>query len=72
LAESTGSASAKLFFSALYYFLPNFSFFMFITNAAHGALPDFKYLAGAAVYSAVYVCILLACSSFIFSRRNFK
>jgi ABC-type transport system involved in multi-copper enzyme maturation permease subunit len=72
IAESLGSNGAKLFFNALYYFLPNLSFFMFITNAAHGQQPTFTYLVSAAGYAIVYVCILLVCSSFIFSRRNFK
>lgn len=72
IAASLAPGGAKLFFDALYYFLPNLSFFMFITNAAHGRLPSFTYLISAAFYSIIYVCILLACSSFIFARRNFK
>lgn len=72
IAESMGSAGAQLFFNALYYFLPNLSFFMFITNAAHGQLPSFAYLIQAFVYALIYVCVLLACASYIFGRRNFK
>lgn len=72
IAESLGSAGAKLFFNALYYFLPNLSYFAFITNAAHGKLPDANHFFSAAAYAVVYVSVLLAISSFVFSRRNFK
>jgi Cu-processing system permease protein len=72
LAETTGSAGAKLFFNALYYFLPNLSFFSFITNAAHGQIPPLTYILTAAAYAAVYVCVLLAVATFVFGQRNFK
>lgn len=72
IAESLGSGAARLFFNGLYYFLPNLSFFMSITNAAHGEFPNFTYIATAAFYSVIYVFVLLFCSSFIFGRRNFK
>ncbi|MGI8493782.1 MAG: ABC transporter permease [Pyrinomonadaceae bacterium] len=72
IAESLGSAGAKIFFNALYYFLPNLSYFAFTTNAAHGMIPGMNYLFSAVVYAAVYVSVLLAISTFIFSRRNFK
>ena len=72
IAQSTGSGSIKVFFNALYYFLPNLSFFSFITNAAHGEMPAFSYLAMALGYALTYVFILLTLASFIFGRRNFK
>jgi ABC-type transport system involved in multi-copper enzyme maturation permease subunit len=72
IAASMASGGAKVFFNALYYFLPNLSFFMFITNAAHGRLPAFGYFIQAFAYALIYVCILLVCSSYIFGRRNFK
>ncbi|MGI8467296.1 MAG: ABC transporter permease [Pyrinomonadaceae bacterium] len=72
IAGSIGSTSAKFFFHALYYFLPNLSFFSFITGAAHGQTPDFVYLATAFGYALIYVVILLSIASFIFGRRNFK
>jgi ABC-type transport system involved in multi-copper enzyme maturation permease subunit len=72
LAESLGSKSAQLFFNGLYYFLPNLSFFSFITGASHGRIPNFTYMVQAACYAVVYACILLAGASFIFGRRNFK
>jgi Cu-processing system permease protein len=71
-ASALGSQTAKTFFELLYYVLPNFSNFTFITPAANGKLPgmDFAFAAGA--YSIVYVVILLAASTLIFNRRNFK
>lgn len=72
IADSMGSGGAKIFFNALYYFLPNLSFFSFITNAAHGQIPALSYILTAAAYAAIYVCILLVVSSIIFGRRNFK
>lgn len=72
IAESLGSASAKIFFGGLYYFLPNLSFFAFITNAAHGEIPQFGYLATAFGYALIYVVVLLTAATFIFGRRNFK
>jgi ABC-type transport system involved in multi-copper enzyme maturation permease subunit len=72
IAESLGSASAKFFFNALYYFLPNLSFFSFITNAAHGLMPHFNHILWAFFYVIIYVAVLLSVATFIFSRRNFK
>jgi ABC-type transport system involved in multi-copper enzyme maturation permease subunit len=71
-AERIGSPAAKMFFGAIYYLLPNLSFFTFRTNAAYGETPSAAIVGGAAVYALVYVCILLAATILIFSRRNFK
>lgn len=71
-AENIGSASARIFFAALYYILPNLSFFSFITNAAHGDRAPADLLGGAFLYAAVYSSVLLAITILIFSRRNFK
>jgi ABC-type transport system involved in multi-copper enzyme maturation permease subunit len=71
-AQNLGSQSAKLFFDAVYYLLPNLSFFTFRTNAAHGDTPPAAMLGGAVLYALVYVCITLAATIVIFSRRNFK
>ena len=71
-AENLGSNSAKLFFNFLYYFLPNLSFYSFITNAAHGDTPPASMFGGASLYAIVYISILLAITVLIFSRRNFK
>lgn len=69
---ATGSNGAKIFFTGLYYFLPNLSFFSFITNAAHGQIPTAAYLLTAFGYALIYVVILLSIAAFIFGRRNFK
>ncbi len=71
-ADNIGSNSAKLFFNFLYYFLPNLSFYSFITNAAHGDAPPASMFGGAFLYAIVYISILLAATILIFSRRNFK
>lgn len=71
-AENLGSNSAKMFFNFLYYFLPNLSFYSFITNAAHGDVPPASVFGGAFLYAVVYISILLAATILIFSRRNFK
>lgn len=71
-AASLGSASARRFFDAIYYLLPNLSFFSFATNAAHGDAPPARMLAGATAYAAAYTSVLLAIAFLIFRRRNFK
>ena len=72
LAENLGSKFAKLFFGAIYYLLPNLSYFSFITNAAHGDAPPAALLGGATAYALVFIIILQAAAILIFSRRNFK
>lgn len=72
IAESLGSAGAQMFFNALYYFLPNLSFFSVTTSAANGQTPSAFYIVSAAFYTLIYICVLLALSAFVFSRRNFK
>lgn len=71
-AENLGSNSAKVFFSVIYYLLPNLSFFSFITNSAHGDFPPFSIIGYALLYALVYCAILLLITIVIFSRRNFK
>jgi ABC-type transport system involved in multi-copper enzyme maturation permease subunit len=72
LAVSTGATPARLFFTALYYALPNLSNYSYITPAAHGELPSAGFAGMVIVYAIIYVFILLAVATFIFSRRNFK
>ncbi len=72
LAGSTGTTSARWFFNALYYLLPNFSNYSFITPAAHGQTPALANIAAAIIYAALYITILLATATLIFNRRNFK
>lgn len=72
LAEGLGSNAARVFFSVIYYVLPNLAHFTFRTEAANGLLPSGAMLTGTAAYSIVYVTVLLAIAIAIFSRRNFK
>ena len=71
-AGNLGSVGAKFFFNAIYYLLPNLSFFSFVTNAAHGGVPNAPMLGGAILYAGFYIVILLAATILIFSHRNFK
>jgi ABC-type transport system involved in multi-copper enzyme maturation permease subunit len=71
-AENLGSDAAKIFFNFLYYFFPNLSHYGFITNAAHGDIPNFNVIGSAFLYALVYISILIAAAILIFSRRNFK
>ncbi len=72
LAESIGSYTARLFFSALYFLLPNFSNHAFITPAGHGALPSLELVGHVTLYTMLYVAVLLCAATLIFKRRNFK
>ena len=72
LAAGLGSQSAKYFFEAIYYLLPNLSLFTFVTNAAHGEAPPVSMLAGSILYAIFFDAILIAAATLIFSRRNFK
>jgi ABC-type transport system involved in multi-copper enzyme maturation permease subunit len=71
-AASVGTTSAQLFFTALYYLLPNLSNYSYITPAGHGQTPPPALAAGALLYALIYIIILLAASTLIFNRRNFK
>jgi ABC-type transport system involved in multi-copper enzyme maturation permease subunit len=71
-AERLESSTAKLFFTALYYLLPNLSHFNFITPAGHGSKPPAAMVGGGLLYAVVYSSVLLAVATLIFNRRNFK
>lgn len=71
-AASTGTASARWLFGALYYLLPNLANYSFITPAAHGQKPGVSLLLAGFAYAVVYITILLAAATLIFNRRNFK
>ena len=71
-AANLGSRFTLFFFDALYHLLPNFSYFSFRTNAAHGDIPPLNLLGGAFLYAIIYIVILLTITILIFSRRNFK
>jgi len=71
-AASLGTASARVFFGALYYILPNLANYSFIKPAAHGVVPDAQTLLASLAYAVAYITVLLAAATLIFSRRNFK
>ncbi len=71
LAATAGGA-ARVLFGALYYLLPNFSHFAYITDASHGRAPSSADFAAAVLYAVAYVAALLAASALVFRRRNFK
>jgi ABC-type transport system involved in multi-copper enzyme maturation permease subunit len=72
LAVSLGSNSARWLFTGLYYLLPNLANYSFITPAAHGQAPSAGLVLLTALYSVVYITVILAAATLIFSRRNFK
>lgn len=72
LANSMGSTAPRWLFGALYYLLPNLANYSFITPAAHGRTPPAGFLLTAVLYAFVYIAIVLAASTLIFSKRNFK
>jgi len=59
-------------FTALYYLLPNLTNYSFITPAAHGRAPSLSFVFAAGLYGLVYIAVVLAAATLIFSRRNFK
>ena len=72
LAVSLGSTSARWVFTGLYYLLPNLANYSFITPAAHGRTPPAGFVLATASYGLVYITVILAAATLIFSRRNFK
>jgi ABC-type transport system involved in multi-copper enzyme maturation permease subunit len=72
LSASLGSTAARWLFEGLYYLLPNFSNYSMITPAAHGQAPPVSLVIGSTVYALVYIAVVLATATLIFSRRNFK
>ena len=72
LANSMGSKTAVIFFTTIYYLLPNLSHFSLITETANGITAPLEMIGGAVLYAVVYDIILLTITVVIFSRRNFK
>ena len=72
LAASLGSTGARWLFTGLYYLLPNLSNYSFITPAAHGRAPSPGFVFATALYAFVYIAVILAAATLVFSRRNFK
>jgi ABC-type transport system involved in multi-copper enzyme maturation permease subunit len=72
LASSMGTGGARLLFGAIYYLLPNFANYSYITEAGHSVTPDASAVVVAIVYALCYIAALLAAATLIFNRRNFK
>jgi Cu-processing system permease protein len=72
LAVSLGSSGARTLFTALYYLLPNLANYSFITPAAHGRAPSAGFVFATGLYALVYIVVILAAATLVFSRRNFK
>ena len=72
LANSMGSAAARWLFRSLYYLLPNLANLSFITPAAHGQMPAAAQAGASIIYGLIYIAVILAAATLIFSRRNFK
>ena len=67
-----GQQSARSLFTALYYLLPNLANYSFITPAAHGRAPSAGFVFATGLYALVYIAVILAVATLVFSRRNFK
>src|SRR5919197_1191550 len=72
LKNLAAPGGARLLFAALYYILPNLSNYAYINAASHGQTPAPENFTGALLYGLAYVAVLLAASTLIFRRRNFK
>ena len=72
LAASMGAGGARWLFSAIYYLLPNFANYSYITEAGHGIMPEGGAAASALLYALFYIAALLAAATLILNRRNFK
>ncbi len=72
LAVSLGSSGARWLFTGLYYLLPNLANYSFITPAAHGHAPSPGFILATTLYAFIYIAVILAAATLVFSRRNFK
>jgi len=72
LARELSSPAAKLVFDGIYYLLPNFAHFSFITETSNAMAVPLAMIGTAIVYAIVFNVILLTITVVIFSRRNFK
>jgi ABC-type transport system involved in multi-copper enzyme maturation permease subunit len=72
LGTGMNSRVAKFILDAIYYVMPNLALFSFRTEAANSLLPAGSMLIYAAVYALFFAVILLAITTMIFGRRNFK
>jgi ABC-type transport system involved in multi-copper enzyme maturation permease subunit len=72
LSAFSRAAAVRWLFSALYYALPNLANYSFITQAAHGRVPELQQTLVVLLYGCVYISLMLAIATIIFARRNFK
>jgi len=72
LGQTTGSDVVKGAVAALYYLLPNFSDFDFITQTAHGERISGTLLASNSLYAFLYVTVVISASILVFEEREFK
>jgi ABC-type transport system involved in multi-copper enzyme maturation permease subunit len=72
LGTGMNSQVAKFFLDAIYYVMPNLALFSFRTEAANSLMPSGNMLLYATVYAFLFAIILLAITTMIFGRRNFK
>lgn len=72
LADGMATSAGKYIIAAIYYGLPNFSHFTFTTETANGMTVPPAMLGFAAIYTVAINMALLAITTLIFSRRNFK
>ncbi|HWW76989.1 MAG TPA: ABC transporter permease subunit [Pyrinomonadaceae bacterium] len=72
LSATVGGDAARFVFAAVYYLLPNLSNYAYITAASHGQRPTAANFAAAVLYGLAYIAVLLAASTLVFKRRNFK
>ena len=70
-AETLASETTRKFFEVLYYVMPNFSHFGFITNSVYGEVPPGSMMLYALAYAVIYSTILVWATILIFKRRNF-
>lgn len=71
-AQSSQSMVTKSILCTLYYLLPNFSNFNFITKAAHGWIVPAHDVFYGLLYAVLYCGVLVAASVVIFERRDLK
>jgi ABC-type transport system involved in multi-copper enzyme maturation permease subunit len=67
-----GSQFTRSILHALYYLLPNFSKFNYITEAAHGRIVSAGLITMSTLYAIVYTCVLVCAAIGVFQKRSFK
>jgi ABC-type transport system involved in multi-copper enzyme maturation permease subunit len=70
--EFTKNPALKVAAGALYYLVPNFHNFNVIAAVAHGELIPAALIWQNTLYAILYVTLVLAAASAVFSRRNLK